>query len=1633
MGYSCKPKGNNIPDTIWKKRRVDGIRWPLRAGDNLSFLDHLSWPLFFDDYAHLTADIIWASLNDDENHADFHRIGNPDLTGMVTDEDVYEQEEEQSLMLKPAKLSNQVGLFEKNSYIIDRSTRRSRSKILYAAGDADDESFKADPTDDANVDGDEDFMAPLRPKALNRRTRVMREDAAQKTTHAVNSLMKLPTIDKSLLHTTKNARPSITIPTSLSEEKNAPKKRKYSMPMNNMGYSASKSPRRLPLHGKQGSSQPQPKNENCASSFARGSKVDWVEQAPQNPLKRSLKDGKVEYVESPLLAVKSNATSGCSSTAASTSPSTPNTQPCLFKRGEDWATAGSTEMASLHAFERDAVEMQNDTQTYVPPGGVLSQHSQFAHSALARAQPHPQMQSAVVFCNSVSSATEESLVNSARLGISDMTFGSSNEERTNAGSLAEGRAEVTGVLVDFIAGKLSKASHQSKIPACNFSASRVTNVSQGSDDSKKGPPVESSTAGVCNAKLALVPEGDNFGFSAMPLNIMNASALNDELESKMLSLAPAQTRGSVKSSTRVDTLEMLNEGEHTPDTSTKTGSQGDRAIGVESGYATESLTLCDEKLKLEVIQDGNKVNAVKPIAEEIGCVQRDEGINFPVEPAVRERGAEAGDSGQLEKQLLEDHVATDDQSTESDDWDDREQWFHFLPVKSMRAGVPYHRLSLEEKLLVLEFLIDEVLTLGIFSAEFARRCESNTSSTTYGSLPTQFEFDNLENDDDCAVCRGEGELLCCDGCSSSYHRVCIGMKPNEALPHGLWLCPECELVDPAKYGSLRGGRKCSLDWFTLVDIKNAVRCGKECDITGESRHLEGYNVSDERIRLEEESRLSSIPNGSPAPETVGTMVKSLPGGAIVRSTSNVSNLELYFKDQGAGCLSSRGRFEATQVVTTSINAAHSVVNPVSSDRTTSPALRSETVLSNGSAAVETQRNASVNESEYLIVHGFVFQRVRHAVLPPGNRHSNSMELLSKQKLTIFLKSLGPELASSWPLAQIPFQSLESSVPIGERSTTHPNAISFQGRETFDPSFYVSKYRKTPLSMLSIPGAGFQSMQLIHSDYERTCNSINLKRLNDKLSADMAADKTIFRSLLLEAQLFDPHQPMRDYMLKLENVLNRTHLLSELWGTRNTEMKVNCWQTNVRDCRSIPRLASLLLQLVDATESRVFADSWFLVAGSKDAEQHPFVKGISASFLPLVSSDWTPEAESRKRKWERTPLTNIRYLLAKEGRNIEALLYGDNKTLIRRKRKQSVVGRFPLSPEKLSSAPKETDSLYLSHIISSDPAGLSESAKRKKAATVSLQDLQHAINKRVSSGIPSEKQDVGESENHPGDGKDGKSVKASNRARRSGRIQTKKESPEEFLAHVIADSGMSPKMEILVEAQKMAKLLELKEFTTIPFIRTTIWPVAGRLLFDPLGEISKHEMRRLGRKAGSVVAQDVSYSGSYEVGEVAHFHVWRKNVRTCICFEQLLHLIRALESNLDRHVSKTLLQNKVILVVQQDLLPDTFECCLFRRLSAPARRWRGVHPLPDVKYRRLSGALNGIFQLVHFTISFSKSTGIGVAGCRRCRQNCPVTWPTVLTGESSASTLFMGNCGKPEKRGELLKRLRELEKLLLRLK
>ena len=80
MGYSYSERGRGIG--VSKRRRVDGVWWDLRGGDNLTYMDGLTWPLFYDDYVHLTADHLWEMMNDPELH-----YGSSSVSLQSTDEE----------------------------------------------------------------------------------------------------------------------------------------------------------------------------------------------------------------------------------------------------------------------------------------------------------------------------------------------------------------------------------------------------------------------------------------------------------------------------------------------------------------------------------------------------------------------------------------------------------------------------------------------------------------------------------------------------------------------------------------------------------------------------------------------------------------------------------------------------------------------------------------------------------------------------------------------------------------------------------------------------------------------------------------------------------------------------------------------------------------------------------------------------------------------------------------------------------------------------------------------------------------------------------------------------------------------------------------------------------------------------------------------------------------------------------------------------------------------------------------------------------------------------------------------------------------------------------------------------------
>lgn len=145
---------------------------------------------------------------------------------------------------------------------------------------------------------------------------------------------------------------------------------------------------------------------------------------------------------------------------------------------------------------------------------------------------------------------------------------------------------------------------------------------------------------------------------------------------------------------------------------------------------------------------------------------------------------------------------------------------HMAPIEQLRKGIPYHHLSLEMKLAMLEFLLDELLSVDEIAKELTlRRQLTGQHHAPYGELPHPSEFDELVNEDECAICGLEGDLLCCDGCPGSFHKQCISMAPGMKLPEGKWLCTECRVADGSRMGPLRAESRPIIGWFSLSELE----------------------------------------------------------------------------------------------------------------------------------------------------------------------------------------------------------------------------------------------------------------------------------------------------------------------------------------------------------------------------------------------------------------------------------------------------------------------------------------------------------------------------------------------------------------------------------------------------------------------------------------------------------------------------------------------------------------------------------------------------------------------------------------------------------------------------------------------
>jgi hypothetical protein len=179
------------------------------------------------------------------------------------------------------------------------------------------------------------------------------------------------------------------------------------------------------------------------------------------------------------------------------------------------------------------------------------------------------------------------------------------------------------------------------------------------------------------------------------------------------------------------------------------------------------------------VENGNKVENA----------ELDDGVD--VVDAKPDTALSQGDDKENDKQLLSN---SNDEAKSSDDGDkDAEaatkNETNSIDVAAMKASADVSAATLNET----------------NSSDGAKKNElSDVVATTINETSTTNKSYMLPSS--CAVCAGDGDLICCDGCDRGYHSNCHNPKIKE-IPSGDWFCRDCKRKKPPQRPKSSGGPK----------------------------------------------------------------------------------------------------------------------------------------------------------------------------------------------------------------------------------------------------------------------------------------------------------------------------------------------------------------------------------------------------------------------------------------------------------------------------------------------------------------------------------------------------------------------------------------------------------------------------------------------------------------------------------------------------------------------------------------------------------------------------------------------------------------------------------------------------------
>ena len=890
---------------------------------------------------------------------------------------------------------------------------------------------------------------------------------------------------------------------------------------------------------------------------------------------------------------------------------------------------------------------------------------------------------------------------------------------------------------------------------------------------------------------------------------------------------------------------------------------------------------------------------------------------------------------------------------------------HMAPIELMEKGVPYHHLSINSKLQILEFLLDELLTTDAIGNEMTRRhVVTENYGFPYGRPPLPHEYDDIFNQDNCVVCQVGGDLICCDSCPGSYHRQCIGLDSNTALPEK-WLCPECSIADPARLAPLSlPERRPLLGWFTLDEL--------DCKETLVLKpHVQQFTA--------------------PPPPVYNPVYNPL-GGPVYPGVSAHPGAPPY--PMAAHPMTAHSQY---------LGAPHHPGAPHHS--MAAQPLRQSSVID----LTEEAESNIPKDVEFLVASGKVFARYRSSQLPfdplkiskeeePKSSNELSMKLsplpvaLNDAQVMELVKLLGPAICVNYPWRQIQFTPQRIfGIDQNKKDPSLQLLIEYQNEarahrvskvELYNPMTFANGYRRAPHppSMNALPGAAGVFLLV---------PSVNYFPISTPLSISMV-DPTMDQFRPIDVPYRDHMQSIRDKMITIERSLYDACLLDMEWGIDEDVIDLPFWRRRVENAKSVKRLSSLLVELIDACCVRAFHGEWY----ARDQKAAPNdAKPINIGKL----ADFDPKHEIEMRRWERLTGSDVFRFDRLRLKKVFDILEPRGK---RKKRKIATA-----VDDVASTTPKEEDS--------SVPADLAESNSNIKVEPVEAKS-DHKLSPEEPSAVNISSEEV-KTEN------DG--VKSANTAVNDSSEEVKTENigvKSETVGNTAATSlvegittengsvPMPPATDVVPPAQEAemekkaskycifegcmkykqsgtfgyclshkqhadpakiaaakAKLskpatkpklvkgkrsrksveaaaieqesrrrsdrlhalrrelmvlfgkvetdsddssiaeLKLDKFEKVlgnDNFKAEYFAIAGSKLFEPAGSLSLSDTRRLGRTAGSIRVPTLRYDSAYEVAETTHCHHWRKKTLECNTYEELIHSLRFLDAHLDNSVS-----------------------------------------------------------------------------------------------------------------------------------